>query len=178
VAYGYHRRPQETAEAWDREGWFHTGDIGALEDGYLRITDRKKELIKTAGGKYVAPQKIENLLKARPRISQAVVIGDRLKYCVALLTLDDQAAKIWAEANGVDPADRNALVRNDKLRAAVQAEVDEVNRQLAKFETIKKFAVLPADFAIETGELTPSLKVKRKVVAANHADAIAALSAD
>jgi len=174
VAHGYHRKPEATAEAWDDEGWFHTGDIGTMDSGFLRITDRKKELIKTAGGKYVAPQKIENLLKARPLISQAVVIGDRLKYCVALLTLDEAAVAAWgASRAGTAPVG----VSDGELRAAVQREVDTVNANLASFETIKKFAILPRDFAIETGELTPSLKIKRKVIEKKYAAEIAGLAA-
>src|SRR5213594_4581270 len=101
IALGYHRRPEATAESWDAEGWFHTGDIGEFDaDGFLRITDRKKDLIKTSGGKYVAPQKIENLLKLQPHVSQAVVIGDNRQYCVALLTLDTEEVGRWAEARG------------------------------------------------------------------------------
>lgn len=173
VASGYYNRPGETAEAWDENGWFRTGDIGELEDGFLRITDRKKELIKTAGGKYVAPQKIENLLKAQPLISQAVVIGDQLKYCVALLTLDTEAVASWARAH--NRADRSFvdLVADEDLHHAVQAEVDAVNARLAPFETIKYFRVLPKDFAVEEGELTPSLKIKRRVIREKYADRIA-----
>jgi len=172
IAHGYHRKPEATAEAWDAEGWFHTGDIGTIDSGFLRITDRKKELIKTAGGKYVAPQKIENLLKSRPMISQAVVIGDRLKYCVALLTLDEAAVAAWASAHGRVPGN----ISDPEFVAAVQREVDAVNSNLASFETIKKFAILPKDFSIETGELTPSLKIKRKVIEKNYAADIARLA--
>ena len=176
VAYGYHRRPDETAEAWDQDGWFHTGDIGEIEHGFLRITDRKKELIKTAGGKYVAPQKIENLLKSRPLISQAVVIGDRLKYCVALLTLDPDAARAWARSQpGKEEQSVEELAHDDALKAAIQAQVDAVNENLASFETIKRFHLLANDFTIETGELTPSLKIKRKVIADKYADQISSL---
>lgn len=173
VAGGYHNRPQETAEAWSEDGWFRTGDIGEFEDGFLRITDRKKELIKTAGGKYVAPQKIENLLKARPLISQAVVIGDQIKYCVALLTLDPQAAADWAQAHGRGERSLAELVDDDELRQAVQREVDDVNARLASFESIKYFRILPRDFSIEEGELTPSLKIKRRVIQTRYADRIA-----
>jgi long-chain acyl-CoA synthetase len=169
VAYGYHDKPEETAEAWDRDGWFHTGDVGEIEGGFLSITDRKKELIKTAGGKYVAPQKIENLLKSRPLISQAMVVGDRMKYCVALITLDEQAL----QALDSEPA---KAAGDDRLRSAVQKEIDEVNRNLASFETIKKFAILPRDFSIEGGELTPSLKIKRKVIERKYAGEIAAMA--
>ncbi|MFQ5352018.1 MAG: AMP-dependent synthetase/ligase, partial [Candidatus Binatia bacterium] len=162
IAYGYYRRPEETAEAWDSEGWFHTGDIGELDGGFLRITDRKKELIKTAGGKYVAPQKIENLLKSRPLISQAVVIGDRLKYCVALLTLDAGATAAWAARQGLAGTSVAELSTDKNLLAAIEAEVAKVNEGLASFESVKYFRVLPGDFSVETGELTPSLKLKRK----------------
>lgn len=175
IAYGYYKKPEETSAAWDSQGWFHTGDIGELDDGFLRITDRKKELIKTSGGKYVAPQKIESLLKLQPLVSQAVVIGDRLKYCVALLTLDPDLTQAWAEANGrggdfaEDPGEDRDFV------AAVQEQVDLVNSQLAPFETIKRFGLIASDFTVEGGELTPSLKVKRKVVAEKYADLIASL---
>jgi long-chain acyl-CoA synthetase len=169
VAHGYHDKPHETAEAWDPEGWFHTGDVGQIDGDFLRITDRKKELIKTAGGKYVAPQKIENLLKARPLISQAMVVGDRMKYCVALVTLDEQALQSVGDGTA-------AAAGDERVRSAVQKEIDEVNRNLASFETIKKFAILPRDFSIEGGELTPSLKIKRKVIERKYAGEIARLA--
>jgi long-chain acyl-CoA synthetase len=175
VAGGYYNRPRETAEAWGEDGWFRTGDIGEFVDGFLRITDRKKELIKTAGGKYVAPQKIENLLKARPLISQAVVIGDQLKYCVALLTLDPDAVADWARQHGGDGRPLSDLVGDEALRAAVQREVDAVNARLASFESIKYFGLLPHDFSVETGELTPSLKIKRRVIERKYADIISGL---
>jgi len=166
VASGYYRRPEATAEAWDADGWFHTGDIGELDaEGFLRITDRKKDLIKTSGGKYVAPQKIENLLKMQPHVSQAVVIGDNRKYCVALITLDQEELARWAQARGIEDVRPASLAANPEVRALVESEVGEVNRQLASFESIKYFRILPSDFSPESGELTPSLKVKRKVVA-------------
>jgi long-chain acyl-CoA synthetase len=173
VAGGYYNRPDETAEAWGEDGWFRTGDIGEFEDGFLRITDRKKELIKTAGGKYVAPQKIENLLKARPLISQAVVIGDQLKYCVALLTLDADAVAEWAKEHGRGGRTLADLVEDEELRRAVQADVDAVNERLASFESIKYFRILLSDFSVEEGELTPSLKIKRRVIQKKYADRIA-----
>jgi long-chain acyl-CoA synthetase len=165
VAQGYYRRPEATAEAWDPEGWFHTGDIGEFDaEGFLRITDRKKDLIKTSGGKYVAPQKIENLLKIQPHVSQAVVIGDNRKFCVALITLDAEEMGRWAEGKGIDGSAVAALATHPDVKALIEAEVAEVNRALASFESIKYFRILPNDFSPETGELTPSLKVKRKVV--------------
>jgi len=172
VALGYYRRPEATAEAWDTEGWFHTGDIGEIDaDGFLRITDRKKDLLKTSGGKYIAPQKIENLLKLQPLISQAVVIGDNRKYCVALLTLEQDEISRWAAAQGVSLS-TEAMADDERVRAAVEAQVAEVNRALASFESIKYFRILPGDFSPESGELTPSLKVKRKVVAERYRNQI------
>jgi len=166
VALGYHRQPEATAESWDAEGWFHTGDIGEFDaDGFLRITDRKKDLIKTSGGKYVAPQKIENLLKLEPHVSQAVVIGDDRKYCVALVTLDVDEVVRWAKAHGIEDASPEALAAAPAVRQLIESEVAHVNRELASFEQLKYFRILPRDLTVETGELTPSLKVKRKVVA-------------
>jgi len=178
VARGYHRRPEETAESWDATGWFHTGDIGEFDaDGFLRITDRMKDLIKTSGGKYVAPQKIENLLKLQPHVSQAVVIGDQRNYCVALLTLDADAMAAWARENGVGATTPEALAADPAVRALLEREVAAVNAQLASFETVKKFHILPTELSIEGGELTPSLKVKRKVVAQRFEREIAAMYA-
>lgn len=178
VARGYYRRPEETAESWDATGWFHTGDIGEFDaDGFLRITDRKKDLIKTSGGKYVAPQKVENLLKLQPHVSQAVVIGDQRNYCVALLTLDADAMAAWAREAGVTASSPAALAADPAVRALVEHEVAAVNAQLASFETVKKFHILPEDLTVEGGDLTPSLKVKRKVVTQRFEREIAALYA-
>ncbi|MBY0277161.1 long-chain fatty acid--CoA ligase [Candidatus Binatia bacterium] len=171
VALGYYKRPHETAEAWDDNGWFHTGDIGEFDsEGFLRITDRKKDLIKTSGGKYVAPQKIENLLKTQPHISQAIVIGNNRKYCTALISLDEDSARSFRERHGIGPGER--LDRNPEVLQLVEAEVADVNRKLASFETIKFFRVLPAELSEAAGELTPSLKIKRKVVEARYGDLI------
>jgi long-chain acyl-CoA synthetase len=173
VAQGYYKRPEATAEAWDAQGWFHTGDIGEFDgDGFLRITDRKKDLIKTSGGKYVAPQKIENLLKTQPHISQAVVIGNNRKYCTALLTLDEDAAKQLHARLGVDAGDRRALLSHPELVRMVEGEVGEVNRKLASFESIKYFRLLPGELSEAAGELTPSLKIKRKVVESRYGELI------
>ncbi|TMB58597.1 MAG: long-chain fatty acid--CoA ligase [Deltaproteobacteria bacterium] len=166
IALGYHRRPEATAESWDREGWFHTGDIGEFDaDGFLRITDRKKDLIKTSGGKYVAPQKIENLLKLQPHVSQAVVIGDNRKYCTALITLDQEEVGRWASAQGLRFASPEEMAAHPRVREVIEAEVAAANKELASYESIKYFRILPRDLSTETGELTPSLKVKRKVMA-------------
>jgi long-chain acyl-CoA synthetase len=165
VALGYHRRPEATAESWDAEGWFHTGDIGEFDaDGFLRITDRKKDLIKTSGGKYVAPQKIENLLKLQPHLSQAVVIGDNRKYCVALVTLDADEVGRWASAHGIQFSSPEEMAASPSVRELIEGEVAQANRELASFESVKYFRILPRDLSVEAGELTPSLKVKRKVI--------------
>jgi len=176
VASGYYERPEATAESWDADGWFHTGDIGEIDaEGFLRITDRKKDLIKTSGGKYVAPQKVENLLKLQPHVSQAVLIGDNRKYCVALITLSLEDVQRWAQEHGVDAQTPEALAAHPKVIELLEAEVAAVNKELPSWESVKKFRILPRDFSTETGELTPSLKVKRKVVASFYRDAIDAL---
>jgi long-chain acyl-CoA synthetase len=158
----YYRRPEATAEVL-KDGWFYTGDIGELDaDGYLRITDRKKDLIKTSGGKYIAPQNLENELKADPLISQVLVHGDQRKYVTALITLSEENARKWATEAGV--AEDEPLHANPKVKARVQQAVDTLNAKQASYATIKKFAILETDFTQERGDLTPTLKVKRKVV--------------
>jgi len=160
----YYNDPQGTEEAM-LGGWFHTGDIGEISsDGFLKITDRKKELIKTAGGKYVAPQRLEGFLKANRLISQVLIHGDQRKYIVALLTLNMDAVLAFAAENGLATKDHEALLENAKVKELVRQAVADANSHLSSFESIKNFAILPHDFTIESGELTPSLKVKRKVV--------------
>src|SRR5574342_819323 len=159
----YYRNPAATAEVI-RDGWLCTGDIGELDrDGCLRITDRKKDLIKTSGGKYVAPQNLENELKADPLISQVMVHGDQRRFITALVTLNEEAARKWANENGVPPGAR--LHDDPRVYGRIHRTVDTLNSKQASYATIKKFAILPKDFAIETGELTPTLKVKRKFCA-------------
>ena len=173
VMRGYHNSPEQTAEVLTDDGWFHTGDIGELDDGMLRITDRKKDLIKTSGGKYVAPQSIEGLFQAVcPYASQIVVHGDGRKYVVALVTLDEEALTGWADKQGLGQLTYEQVTRHDKTREMVQGYIDELNTRLNKWETIKKFQILPRDLTIEDGDLTPSLKVKRKAVERKHADAL------
>ncbi len=170
VAKGYFKRPEATAEAWDSDGWFHTGDIGEIDaDGFLKITDRKKDLMKTSGGKYVAPQNVENLLKTQPHISQAVLIGDNRKYCVALITLDADEMVRWTKANGVSASTPEALAADTKVVELIGAEVKAVNHHLPSYESIKYFRIVAHDFTQESGELTPSLKVKRKFVTQKYA---------
>jgi long-chain acyl-CoA synthetase len=161
----YFNDPAATREAIDPDGWLHTGDIGVLdEEGFLRITDRKKDIIVTSGGKNIAPQNLENLLKNDRYVSQAFVYGDRKKYLTALLTLAPEEIVAWAERQGIPDRSVEALARHPEVLQLMRGRIDEVNRGLASFEQVKKFALLETDFSQETGELTPTLKVRRKVV--------------
>jgi long-chain acyl-CoA synthetase len=165
IMKGYWNMPAETAEVIDGQGWFHTGDIGEVDsDGFLRITDRKKELIVNAYGKNVAPAPIENALKASRFIGQAVVLGDRRKFLTALLVPDFEALRPWAERQGIKAADNPALIQDPQIRALLGKEVDEVNSGLAHFERIVDWDLLPNEWTLETGELTPTQKVKRRVI--------------
>jgi len=166
IMRGYHGLPEATAEALDGEGWLHTGDIGQLDAaGHLTITDRKKDLIKTSGGKYVAPQELEGKLKALcPYLSQVMVHGDRRSYVTALATLDPAALSAWAAANGAAGVALEALAKDPRVRALVQPAVERMNRDLPRFAAVKRFALLPTDFSEERGEVTPSQKLKRKVI--------------
>jgi long-subunit acyl-CoA synthetase (AMP-forming) len=175
---GYFKNEVATRETLDAEGWLHSGDIGDLDSmGFLRITDRKKELIITSGGKNVGPQNLENKLKQIQVVSQAVVLGDRRNYLAALLTLDPQRAPIEAEAAGSPYRDPKDLAGCEVFRAHLEKQVEEVNRSLARYETIKRFAILPRELSIEAGELTPTLKLKRRVIHQNHAGEIERLYA-
>jgi len=159
----YYNNPEATKEVF-LGGYFATGDIGEINDeGFLRITDRKKDLIKTAGGKYVAPQKLEGLLKLNPYISNVLIHGDQRKYVVALVTLDEASVQKYAQTNQLSFSSFEDLAKSDPIRNLIHEAVKEANGQLASYETIKNFEILPHDFTIESGELTPSLKVKRKV---------------
>jgi long-chain acyl-CoA synthetase len=177
VMTGYHNLPDQTAEALDDDGFLHTGDIGELDDdGYLRITDRKKDLFKTSGGKYVAPQPIEGqMLAVCPYVSQAVVHGEGRNFCTALLTLDPDALQGWAAGNGLGGRDHASLVRSPEVRAMVQGYVDTLNGRLNRWETIKKFTILDRELSLEEGELTPSMKIRRKDVEKRHRAALDAL---
>jgi long-chain acyl-CoA synthetase len=167
IMEGYHGLPEKTAEVLESDGWFHTGDIGELsEDGYLRITDRKKDLIKTSGGKYIAPAEVEGQFKALcPYVSNILVHGADRNFCTALIALDEVSLTAWAEEQetlkGKPYAD---VVTSDEVRQMVDGYVEELNGSLQRWQTIKKFRVLPRDLDIEHGELTPSLKLKRPVV--------------
>jgi long-chain acyl-CoA synthetase len=165
----YYGKPEATREVIDPEGWFHTGDIGVIENGYLRITDRKKDIIVTAAGKNVAPQNIEGALKAQcPYVSQVMVHGDKRHYLTALVTLNEENLAPWL-------AERGITVKDPQVQALIQDAVDGLNKGLASFETIKKFAILPKDLSQEAGELTPTLKVKRKFCSEKYATVLDAL---
>jgi long-chain acyl-CoA synthetase len=173
VMQGYFNLPEQTAEAIDADGWFHTGDIGIIDDeGFLMITDRKKELIVNAYGKNVAPAPIENQLKLSRFVEQAVVIGDKRKFLSALLVPDFEALGNWASKAGVSTAERGALLADPQVRRLFEGEIATVNEHLAKHEKIRDFDLLPTDFSIEGGELTPTQKVKRRIVAVKYADVI------
>ena len=173
---GYFKQPEATREVFEPDGWFHTGDIGRIdEDGFLFITDRKKDLIVTAGGMNIAPQNIENLLKADPFISQVMVHGDRKPYPVALITLNPEELTKFAREQGVLTTDPGALVRHPKIVERVARTVEEKNTNLQSYAKIKKFSILAVDFSLEGGELTPTLKVKRKVVSEKYKKDLEAL---
>ncbi|HEY9414509.1 MAG TPA: AMP-binding protein, partial [Pseudonocardia sp.] len=179
VFRGYWHNPEATAEAL-ADGWFHTGDIGELDDGgYLRITGRKKELIVTAGGKNVAPAPLEDRLRAHPLISQSMVVGDARPFIAALITLDPEALPKWREEHGKavpdDPESATDLVGDADLLAEIDAAVADANTAVSHAEGIKKFRVLPHDFTEAGGELTPTLKLKRTVVTSSYVRDIAAL---
>jgi long-chain acyl-CoA synthetase len=177
VFAGYYRDEEATRAAIDADGWLHTGDVGALEDGFLRITDRKKDLIVTAGGKNVAPQNIENALKTSKYVSQVLAVGDRRPYIVALVTLDEAEIGAWAAERGIEGS-MEELARNQEVRELVRGLVDEVNRDRTRFEQVKRFAILPRDFSAEHEELTPTLKTKRRNVERNFAGEIERLYAE
>src|SRR5690606_26956845 len=177
IMEGYHNLPEETAKTLTPDGWLRTGDRGSLdEDGFLRITGRIKELFKTSGGKYVAPPAIEAKFKALcPYASQFVVFGSERNYCVALITLDPDALANWAEEHGEGGTPYATLVRSDGVQKMVAGYVEELNAQLNRWETIKKWHLLDYDLSVESGEMTPSMKVKRNVVEEKHKDVIDAM---
>ena len=170
VMMGYYKDPDKTNEVI-KDGWFHTGDIGELSGEYLRITDRKKEMFKTSGGKYIAPQVIENKLKESIMIEQAMVVGESRKFPSALLVLNMEAVHAWCERHEVS-ADDPALLQNPKLLEKVAAEVEAANTNFGQWEKIKKHAIMPEAWSIETGELTPTLKLKRRVIKQKYGDYI------
>lgn len=173
VFQGYWRNEQATEEAFDADGWFHTGDIGYVDDhGFLFITDRKKEIIVMSNGKKVPPQAIENDLKIQPHIAQAMVIGDDRNYISALLVPNWETLEKFALANGIAAKDRAVLVADQRVVSLFEREVEAVNQRLSRYEQIKKFWILPSDWTVESGELTPSLKLKRRIILDKQKDSL------
>ncbi|MBD2893923.1 Long-chain-fatty-acid--CoA ligase FadD15 [Actinomadura sp. RB99] len=175
---GYLNRPEATADLIDADGWVHTGDVGRLdEDGFLTVVDRKKELIITAGGENIAPSMIENHLKEHPLVGQALAFGDRRPYVVALITLDGEVAPVWAAAHGIETTDLAALAEHPLVLEEVGKAVEDANARLARVQQVKKWRLLPAEWTAESEELTPTLKLRRRVVHGKYAEALDALYA-
>jgi long-chain acyl-CoA synthetase len=170
IMKGYYNRPEDTAEALEPDGWFHTGDVGVVDaDGFLTITDRKKDILVTAGGKNIAPQNIEGKIKAGcPYVSQIVMLGDRRPFCVALVTLNEETTGKWAREHGIDYKDYADLAARPEVQQLIRDGIEAVNAQIASYERIKDFHLLDHDLSQETGELTPKMSVKRKVVESRH----------
>lgn len=176
VMKGYFKNDEATAETIDKDGWLYTGDIGEVDDdNFLRITDRKKDLIITAGGKNIAPQHVERAIRASRYISQVVSIGDKRKYLCALVTLVSDEVQPWAVEQGLKFSSWEELVVKQEIHDLIEKEINRGNQELASYETIKKFCILPQDFSIEAGELTPTLKVKRKAIIEKYKDKIEAM---
>ncbi len=178
VFSGYWQKPDETKKEFTDDGWFKTGDIGKIEDGFLSITDRKKELMKTSGGKYVAPQPIESKLKVDGLVNQVALIGDNRKFVSAIFAPNFQALEKWASANGVASGDHAKMVADPKVQKVYQDIADKANAGLEHHETIKKVIVTPDDWTVESGELTPSLKLKRRVISEKYKEQIDTLYAE
>lgn len=174
VMKGYYKRPDATAEVIDSEGWFHTGDIGHLEEGrFLKITDRKKEIFKTSGGKYIAPQAIENRLKTSRFIEQSMVIGENRKYAAALVVPAFGFLRDWAARKNITlPAENAAIIEMPEVRARLEAEVEALNKELAQYERIKRIILLPTEWSVAGGELTPKLSLRRKIILKANEDKI------
>jgi len=178
IMKGYRNMPDKTAETIDSEGWLHTGDIGELDDeGYLKIVDRKKELIINAAGKNISPANLESKLKAHPLVGTACVIGDQKPYLTALVVLDADVAPVWAAGQGIEDTSLESLAQNDAVRAEIQKGVDDVNSQVSQVEGIKKFTVLGTDWLPGGDELTPTMKLKRKPIAQKYGSLIEAMYA-
>jgi long-chain acyl-CoA synthetase len=164
VFKGYWNRPEETQNAF-QDGWFKTGDIGSVDaDGYLSVTDRKKELIKTSGGKFIAPQPIENSLKLNPLVGTAAIIGDKHKFAFVIVSPNFLMLEDWARANDVAFSSRAELVANSKVQALYEGIVEEVNQNLARFEKLKRVLLVSEEFTAENGALTPTLKLRRHII--------------
>ena len=177
VMTAYHDLPDATAEALDEDGWFHTGDVGEIDaDGYLRITDRKKDMFKTSQGKYVAPSAIDARFKGLcPYVSELLVYGEAKPYCVALVSLDNEAITDWAGKHGLEGDSFAEIARDDNTQELIAGYIDELNLELNRWEQIKRFTIIDRELSIEAGDLTPSMKLRRKVVVEKFADRLSAL---
>jgi long-chain acyl-CoA synthetase len=176
VMVGYYKNPEATAEAVDQDGWFHTGDIGEMVEGkYLKITDRKKEIFKTSGGKYVAPQLVENKLKESAFIEQCMVVGEGQKFPSALIIPEFSALGVWCKQHGIPAGSPEELIQHKDVIRKLEEEVMSTMGSVAKYEQVKKFVLLPRLFTVQDGEITPTLKLKRKAIYAKHEKAILAL---
>ena len=170
---GYYGRPEKSAEVLGEDGWCHTGDVGRFdEDGFLYISDRKKDIIVTANGKKVSPQPIENRLKRLNYVVEVALIGDKYKYVLALIVPDFDRLEEFAASEGIENGDLRELLDKERVRAVYQAAIDEVNADLARHEQIKKFALLDRGFTVENGELTPTMKIKRRAIEENWSEVI------
>jgi long-chain acyl-CoA synthetase len=183
IMKGYYNRPDLTAEVIDKDGWFHTGDIGIWVElhgnRFLKITDRKKELFKTAGGKYIAPQAIENKMKESPFIEQMMVVGgDDKKYVSALIVPSFLNLKEWAKQQGIEAHTNDQIVSNEKIKQLINQEVEKFNRDFGKWEQVKKFKLLSNEWTVEGGELTPTMKVKRKIIYERYAPHVEEMYSD
>jgi long-chain acyl-CoA synthetase len=170
---GYYNKPELTKEVIDADGWLHTGDIGKLDEGkYLKITDRKKEIFKTSGGKYVAPQVLENKMKESVFIEQMMVVGESQKFPAALIIPEFVALRDWCKTQGIDYTTDTEMIKNQQVLKLIFSEISKFNKEFAQYEQVKKFTLLANPWTIEGGEVTPTLKPKRKVITAKYKDLI------
>lgn len=178
VMQGYYKNPEATHETIEPDGWLHTGDIGMIVDGFLKITDRKKELFKTSGGKYIAPQYVENLIKASLYIEQVMVVGAEKKFPGALIVPTFANLQEWCKLHNISVSSNEEMIKHPKVIQKIQEEVDKANGNLAQFEKVKKFVLLPKEWTIDSGELTPSMKMKRRVIMENYKKEIESMYAE
>jgi long-chain acyl-CoA synthetase len=179
VCPGYYKDPEMTAETFDADGWLHTGDIGTIDpNGYVKVIDRKKELIITAGGKNISPSNLESVLKQHPLIGQACVVGDRKPYVSVLVVLDPEVAPGWASSNGLGFSGIAEFSREARVHAEIQRAVDDANQHVSQVETIKRFTILPTEWTVDSEELTPTLKLKRRIIHEKYAGEIEGLYAE
>jgi len=175
VMMGYYQRPDLTREAVDEEGWLHTGDVGEMDGPFLKITDRKKEIFKTSGGKYIAPQQVENRLKESRYIAQCMVIGENHKFPAALIVPAFDTIDAWLKSQGIHVEDKSEILVNSKVQELMQIQIEKCNQGFGRYSQIKKFKLLLNEWTIAAGELTPTMKLKRKEILNKYAEEIAVL---